>query len=306
MPWISASSSDRSRLDGCRTNPDFPKSPTLVPSAPSRRVIIQCARRWPVDLVDRGRVSVKSESVGDPQPHSPAPSEPAASRPLSRPVQVLIADDREVIRVGLRTMFLGLSDIRVVAETGTAKQTISDAQRLRPDLVLLRHCFSDGTGAAVCRSLCQMAPAPKVLILSLDNTTAAFCEAIESGAQGYLLPTVNREELIAAVRAVSAGSFYIDGGATHHVLSALRAKQTTMEQENAVGLHHVSPQERKVLSLVSEGKTNKEIAAQLSLSEKTVKNYLAHTYKKLGIGNRAQAAVRYAQVQAHTSNGRTP
>ncbi len=249
---------------------------------------------------------MKSEPVEDPQRDLSDRSGRVLPRQVARPILVLIADDREVIRIGLRKMFLGLPDIRVVGEAGSANQTVSEAQRLHPDVVLLRHCFIDSSGAAVCELLCRLAPAPRVLVFSLDNTTAAFCDAIEAGAQGYLLSDVNRDELLAAVRAVSDGTFYINGEAIHHVLAALRATHALAPQDHGAGLPQVSPQERKVLSLVSEGKTNKEIAAQLSLSEKTVKNYLAHTYKKLGIGNRAQAAVKYAQVRSHTSNGRRP
>jgi DNA-binding NarL/FixJ family response regulator len=219
-----------------------------------------------------------------------------------RPIRLLIADDQEVIRVGLRIMCEDEPDLLIVAETGTQAGTLSEAQLIQPDIVMLQDRLESGSGFELCRTLCAMIPRARIIILSSDNTGTAIRAAAEAGAHGYMLEGVNRPELLRVIRAVAEGASYIDTKATHHLFASLQGQEDAASSHQKSGLQRVSPQERRILPLLSEGMTNKEIAAQLSLSDKTVKNYLARMFKKLGITNRAEAAVLFVLDQKQTSN----
>ena len=210
---------------------------------------------------------------------------------------VLIADDQEVVRVGLRTMCKGEPDLLVVAETSCLADTVSETQRLQPDIVLLQSRLPDESGAEPCRTVRKIISEVRIIILSLENTDTAFRDAIEAGANGYVLVGANRQELLRAIRAVARGISYIDTEAIHHVFASLQGREEAVPFHHGPELPHISPQQRRILPLLSEGKTNKEIAAQLSLSDKTVKNYLANMFKKLRVRNRAHAAATFVRGQ---------
>ncbi|THJ22533.1 MAG: response regulator transcription factor [Nitrospira sp. CG24E] len=216
-------------------------------------------------------------------------------------IRVLIADDQEIVRVGLRTMCKNEPDLLIVAETGSLTDTVPEAQRVQPDIVLLQYRFSEGPGSEFCRTLIEINPKARVIILSLDNTRAAFSGAMEAGADGYLLLGANRQELLRAIRAVAAGASYVDMAVLPHLFAALRRGQDALPFRRPE-FPHMSPQQQQILPLLSEGKTNKEIARQLSLSDKTVKNYLANIFKKLGVTTRARAAALFVLNQQGTSS----
>ncbi|MBI5317169.1 MAG: response regulator transcription factor [Nitrospirae bacterium] len=239
------------------------------------------------------------------RPASKASTTCSTASDFRRPIRLLIADDQEVVRVGLRIMCEDEPDLLIVAETGTQAGTLSEAQLVQPDIVILQDRLESGSGFELCRTLCAMIPGARIIILSLENTGTAIRDAVETGAYGYVLAGVNRQELLRAIRAVAEGTFYIDMKANHHLFASLQGKEDAAPLHQRSGLQRVSPQERRILPLLSEGMTNKEISAQLSLSDKTVKNYLSHMFKKLGIANRAQAAVLFVLDQKRTSNSST-
>lgn len=203
------------------------------------------------------------------------------------PIRLLMVDDHEVLRLGLRTLFSEAGGFQVVGETGTMAQAIIDAGRLTPDVVLMDVRLPDGSGVEACRAIRADHPSIRVLFLTSYADDDAVLATILAGAQGFLLKDVSSDELIKAVKTVAAGRSILDPAVTHRVLGRLQALSTGAPQTKS---DELSPQEQRVLALVAEGKTNKEIAGVLNLSEKTVGNYLANVFQKLHMTRRAQAA----------------
>lgn len=213
----------------------------------------------------------------------------ASSR--STPLRLVIVDDSEVVRMGLKTLLEGDRTLQLVGEAGSVASAVEVALQTKPDLVLLDIRLPDGTGFDACRRILEKLPDTRVLILTSVAEETMVDDAIRAGANGYLLKEVNGRALIQAIHDVAAGKSILDPAITERVLSIIRS--------NAPGtrstLDALSPQERRVLALIAEGRTNKEVAAEMGLAEKTVKNYLSTVFEKLHVSRRSQAAALYVQ-----------
>jgi two-component system response regulator DevR len=213
----------------------------------------------------------------------------------AKPINLLLVDDSELVRTGLKTL-LGSrgerSPFAVVGEAATVASGVAETARLKPDVVLLDIRLPDGSGFEACRQILAKMPDTRVLILTSVIDDNLVYEAMSSGAHGYLLKEINAQALWQAIIDVAAGKFILDPAVTTRVLNLVRNGAPQSEQDK---LAQLSAQERRVLALVAEGKTNKEIAEQMSLSDKTVKNYLSNIFEKLQISRRSQAAVLYAE-----------
>jgi two-component system response regulator DevR len=212
------------------------------------------------------------------------------------PVRVLIVDDSELVRLGLRTMLGSYPAVRVAGEAESVATAVSSATELRPDLVLMDIRLPDGSGIDACRQILAVRPGTRVLVLSSMVTDSLVQDAIAAGAHGYLLKDIDGQGLVSAILDVAAGKSILDPAVTLRVMQLMKSGQNlTAGKERFDSL---SPQEQRVLALVAQGLTNKEIAADLKLSEKTVKNYLSNLFDKLQISRRSQAAAFYTQVKA--------
>jgi len=207
-------------------------------------------------------------------------------------IRLLIVDDSEVVRVGLRAL-LGMEvTIEVVGEAPNVATGVAASERLKPDVVLLDIRLPDGSGVDACRQILRQSPESRVLILTsvLDDTV--IDDAIRAGAHGYLLKEIDGRGLVNAIRDVAAGKSSLDPAVTARVMQLAKSGGP-----QRASLDSLSPQEKKVLGLIAEGCTNKEVGVRLGLSEKTVKNYLSTVFEKLHVSHRAQAAVIYSQGQ---------
>jgi two-component system, NarL family, response regulator DevR len=207
-------------------------------------------------------------------------------------VRVLIVDDHEVVRVGLRTLLSHAPSIQVIGEASTAAQAIAETTRLLPDVVLLDVRLGDGNGFDVCREIQKLEHNVRVLVLTSFADDEVVVQAISAGADGYLLKEVNREILVQSIEKVAAGQSILDPAVTGRVFGKV---QSLMENPSGNKLTLLSAQERKVLALVAEGKTNKEIATVMGLSDKTIKNYFSNILDKLQMSRRSQAAAYFVQ-----------
>ena len=214
------------------------------------------------------------------------------------PIRILLVDDSELVRRGIKSVFSTdpARRMQIVGEAGNMSAGVSEAARLRPDVVLMDIRLPDGSGFQACRTILQQSPETRVLILTAHSNDNLVYEAVTSGAQGYLMKEIDAPALMQAVEDVAAGRSILDPDATSRVLRLLRGGGGG---ENGADLSILSTQERRVLALVAEGCTNKQVGQQLSLSENTVKNYLVNVFEKLQVKRRAQAAALY--VQCHSS-----
>ncbi|HJR75545.1 MAG TPA: response regulator transcription factor [Nitrospiraceae bacterium] len=206
----------------------------------------------------------------------------------TRTIRLLLVDDHEVVRVGLRTLLSEHHEMKIVGEAETMAYAIRQALRLKPDVVLMDVRLPDGSGVAACREILASCPGTRVLFLSSYADDDSVLAAVVAGAQGYLLKEIDSSALIGAIEAVSEGQSILDPGVTQRALAWI--KKCGRNPHAMSGAEPLSPQEERVLALVAEGKTNKEIAVSLRLSDKTVKNYLANVFQKLHLTRRTQAA----------------
>lgn len=210
------------------------------------------------------------------------------------PISLLLVDDSELVRRGLKAL-LGNPEytarLKVVGEAVSVASAIAETARLRPDLVVLDLRLPDGSGLVACRQILENFPGTRILILTSIIDDNLVQEALKSGAHGYLLKEIDSRGLYQAIIDVSAGKFILDPAVTTHVLNLVRKGGEKKENQK---IDLLSPQERRVLAFVSEGKTNKEIAELMALSDKTVKNYLSNIFEKLHLSRRTQAATFYS------------
>lgn len=199
---------------------------------------------------------------------------------------MLLVDDHEVVRRGLRDLLDDEPDIDVVAEAGTVAEAVTRAQATKPDVAVVDMRLPDGDGATLCQRL-RAADGPKCLVLTAFDDEPALIAAIEAGASGYLLKQVRGQDLVTAVREVAAGRSLLDATTTARVLDRMR--------RGADPLDALTERERAVLELIGEGLSNREIAQRLFLAEKTVKNYVTAVLAKLGMQRRAQAVALIAR-----------
>ena len=213
----------------------------------------------------------------------------------TKPVRVFIVDDSELVRLGLRSLIEDTPGLRLVGEAATVRTAVENAPRAKPDVVLLDIRLPDGTGFDACRQLRASSPALRILMLTSALDEQTISQAVNAGAHGYLLKEVDSAGLIAAIHGVAAGKTIFDSAATAKMADLVRHGEKNRNDAGRLAL--LSPQEQRVMALLSEGLTNKEIGARLNLTEKTVKNYLATVFDKLGITRRAQAAALFVQTR---------
>lgn len=205
-------------------------------------------------------------------------------------ISVVIVDDHEVVREGLRAMLSRHNDIAVVGEAGTMKGAVVESCRLKPDVVLMDVRLSDGSGVDACRVIRDSCPATRVLFLSSYEDDEAVLAAVFGGASGYLLKQITAEGLMLAIRAVAQGQSILDPAITQPVLTRMRLQnEQALEPQRTT----LSVQQQRVLALIAEGKTNKEIGSSLELSDKTVKNYVRFIFQKMKVTRRGQAAAMF-------------
>ena len=208
------------------------------------------------------------------------------------PLRLLVVDDHEIVRQGLVALIGRRPEFQVVAEAGTVAEAIEMARRFRPALVIMDVRLPDGSGIEACREIRAEFPETRVVILTSYPDEEAVLSAIVAGASGYLLKQVRGRDLISALEAVGRGESLLDPAVTEKVLERVRRIATGVYVDE---LAQLTSQEQKILMLVAEGKTNKEIAADVFLSDKTVKNYVSSILSKLNLDRRAQAAAFVAR-----------
>ncbi len=201
-------------------------------------------------------------------------------------IRVFLLDDHEIVRRGLRELLESEGDIEVVGESGLAQEASRRIPALRPDVAVLDGRLPDGSGIDVCREIRSRHPEIAALILTSYDDDEALFSAIMAGAAGYVLKQVRGNDLIESVRRVAAGQSMLDPAVTQQVLDRLRRGP-----EEDPALAPLTPQERRILELIGEGMTNRQIAEEMFLAEKTVKNYVSAMLAKLGLERRTQAAV---------------
>jgi len=216
-------------------------------------------------------------------------------------VRVFLLDDHEVVRRGVRDLLEAEEDFEVVGEAGTAEEARRRIPATSPDVAVLDVRLPDGSGVEVCRDVRSARPDLACIMLTSFADDEALFEAIMAGAAGYVLKQVSGSNLIDAVRRVSAGQSLLDPNITARVLERLRKGPD--EDERLTG---ITDQERRILNLLADGKTNRQIAEEMFLAEKTVKNYVSNLLTKMGMSRRTEAAVyaaRLAERKHHTSDG---
>lgn len=214
-------------------------------------------------------------------------------------IRVMLVDDHEVVRLGLAALIARQPEFEVVGEAGTAREAVSRAATLQPDIVVMDVRMPDGSGIEACREIIQNRPQTKVIILTSYSDDEAVFASIMAGAQGYVLKQIGSESLLAGLRAVARGQSLLDPAITGQVLERMKNPRS-----QPGGHEPLTEQERRILALIAEGKTNKQIAQEIFLSEKTVRNYVSNILGKLHFARRSQAAA-YA-VQHHLASPPAP
>jgi DNA-binding NarL/FixJ family response regulator len=220
------------------------------------------------------------ETVTDaPQAASPAESDAST-------IRVFLLDDHELVRRGIRELLESEGDIVVVGESGSAQEASRRIPALRPDVAILDGRLPDGSGIGVCRDIRSVDPTIKALILTSYDDDDALFAAIMGGASGYILKQVRGNDFVDTVRRVAAGQSTLDPAMTAQVLERVRNGPPKDKE-----LEGLTAQEQRILELIGEGMTNRQIAETMFLAEKTVKNYVSSMLAKLGLNSRTQAAI---------------
>lgn len=209
--------------------------------------------------------------------------------PSSPTIRLVIVDDSELVRIGLQTLLRDAPGIEICGTAANAVEALAICRRERPSVVLLDIHLPDESGIEVCRKLQADDTDIHVLFLTSSSEQSIVDEAVRAGAHGYLLKEINTPALLQGIRDVAAGKSILDPEITTRVMNLLKQPATKSL------LSTLSPQEQRVLALIAEGCTNKEVGNRLGLTEKTVKNYLSTVFEKLHVTRRAQAAALYAQ-----------
>ena len=213
--------------------------------------------------------------------------------PAKKPIRLLLVDDHEVVRVGLRTVLHNRQGITVVGAVGSKAAAVQAVMRLKPDIVLMDVRLPDGSGVEASRDIFARHPATRIIFLTSYMNGDSARAARLAGAQGYVVKNIDSGQLIRSIHGVSNGQSMFDPVLTQQALHKnVGSVEARPEREPSL-----APQEERVLALMAEGLTNKEIASALQLSDKTVKNYIANMFQKLQISRRAQAAAYFVKRQ---------
>jgi DNA-binding NarL/FixJ family response regulator len=207
--------------------------------------------------------------------------------------RLVIADDHELARAGLRAMLTGQRGLEVVGEAANGRDAQVLCRRLQPDLALVDVRMPEQDGLATCHAIKQECPATSVMLVTIHENPEYLLEAIKVGAAGYVLKDISQRELITAIHGVLRGESILNKELVIHLLRRL-ASETPLQEELLAG--RLSPREREVLQLLTQGQTNREIAANLMVSVSTVKIHVEHILSKLGVSDRTQAAVRAVEL----------
>lgn len=203
------------------------------------------------------------------------------------PIRILIADDHEVVRIGLASLLDGQPGLQVVAQAESGDEAVRLARRHRPDVVVMDIRMPNGSGIDACRTITSEMEGMPVIMLTSHADSEALFDAIDAGASGYVLKRIGTTELIDAVRTVAAGGSLLDSTMTRRVLDRLR---NASRVEEAGAFSELTDQERRVLAIIADGSSNREIAERMGLAEKTVRNYVSSILAKLALASRSQAA----------------
>ena len=206
-------------------------------------------------------------------------------------IRVFLLDDHEIVRRGLRDLVESAGDIEVVGEAGTAEEALGRIPATTPDVAVLDVRLPDGSGIEVCREVRSRHPEIQCLMLTSFSDDEALFDAIMAGASGYVLKQIRSSELIDAIRTVASGRSLLDPQLTQKVLERLRNGDEQDER-----LKHLTDQERRILGYLADGLTNRQIADEMFLAEKTVKNYMSNLLAKMGVSRRTEAAVYAARL----------
>jgi DNA-binding NarL/FixJ family response regulator len=220
-------------------------------------------------------------------------------KPEFKPLRLMLVDDHEVVRNGLRMMLEASGDVRIVAEAGSVRDAVAEAARTKPDAIVMDVRLTDGSGIEATREIRAARPETRVLMLTSFDDDEALFSSILAGASGYVLKQIQGRDLIRAIRAVADGQSLLDPAVTATVLERLRKGKHLLRDEK---LARLSGQEERILALIADGLTNGEIGTRLHLAEKTVKNYVSTILSKLEVGRRAEAAA-YLARHSNTPGG---
>jgi two-component system, NarL family, response regulator DevR len=221
---------------------------------------------------------------------------------MSKPcIRLLLVDNHQIVRIGLATLFRTVPHFLVIGEAGSLAEAVAQARQGAPDVVLMDVRLPDGSGIEACRQIRSERPEARVLMLTSYSDEEAVIASIMAGAAGYLVKDTDAEKLIDGIEAIARGGSLLDPAVTQTVLSWMQRPSTQVPGDP---LSELSEREREILPLIAEGKTNREIALLLSLSEHSVKSYVTNILQKLRLARRAEAAAfmtrRESQRQTET------
>lgn len=211
---------------------------------------------------------------------------------MSRPLRVMLVDDHEIVRRGIARLLEATDDLKVVAEAGSVRDAVTQAAAMLPDVVVMDVRLTDGSGIEATREIRSARPETRVLMLTSFADDEAVFASIIAGAAGYVLKQIQADNLLAAIRAVGAGQSLLDPAITNLVLDRLRKGKHMLGDERLLRL---SGQEERILGLVADGMTNRQIGDELQLAEKTIKNYVSSILSKLGVARRSEAAAYFVK-----------
>ncbi|MFN7147984.1 MAG: response regulator [Microthrixaceae bacterium] len=206
-------------------------------------------------------------------------------------IRIFLLDDHEIVRRGVRDLLEANDDLEVVGEAGTAAQALERIPLIRPDVAVLDVQLPDGSGVEVCRELTSADEPPACLMLTSFTDDEALLDAVIAGARGYVLKDVRGADIVESIRRVARGESLLDPAAEQRARERLRRGS-----EEDARLRDLTPQEHRILALLAEGRTNRQIAEEMFLAEKTVKNYVSNLLSKMGMSRRTEAAVYAARL----------
>jgi two-component system, NarL family, response regulator DevR len=221
-------------------------------------------------------------------------AQPPDPEPAGEPIRVLLVDDHEVVRQGVRTLLEAESQIHVVGEAESVKEAVKQANWLQPDVVVMDVRLTDGSGIEATREIRARQPNTRVLMLTSSADEEALFASIMAGASGYVLKQIRSNDLVSAVLTIGRGQSLLDPSLTQGVLDRLMKSQQLLKDEK---LARLSAQEERILALLADGMTNRQIGDEIHLAEKTVKNYVSTILSKLEVARRAEAAAYLARHQ---------
>jgi len=216
---------------------------------------------------------------------------------LAEPLKVMLVDDHEVVRQGLKALLEVESDISVIAEASSGREAVDMAKIYSPNVVVMDVRMPDGSGVEACRDIRDTDSDIQVIMLTSYSDDEALFNSIMAGAAGFVLKQIRGRDLVEAIRTVGGGRSLLDPGVTKRVLERLRKAKF---EDKDPKLARLSPQEERILDMIGEGLTNRQIAERIHLSDKTVKNYVSNILSKLEVARRAEAASYVARVRAES------